>query len=89
MTQKHHLACFGDRVLVRVDKDNDPWIMNRPDKGWAEYGYKVRWNYLAMLQGWEVGERYRDEYSEGFWLVRCNHPEKETQTHTQTERKTP
>jgi len=56
------LDVFGDKVLVRLDSDNQPWIMNRPDKGWGEYGVPYPWSFFARLEGWQVGEKYRDEH---------------------------
>lgn len=74
------LRSFTPSVLVRIkwlyagegigaQGYQQPWVMNRPDNGWGEYGYIWSWDDLARLQGWRVDSRpYRDEHSEGFWL---------------------
>jgi hypothetical protein len=61
-----------DKVLVRIDDKNVPHLMNRPDKGWGESSYDTSWTFLARLEGWTIGERYRDEHSEGFWIHRVD-----------------
>ena len=60
------------KVLVRVDEENVPWIMNKPTGGWGEYGEPVTWSFFARLEGWEIGDRYKDGHSEGFWILLLN-----------------
>ena len=78
------LSAFGDKVLVRIlekpilrDREvlgyrEEPWAMNKPEDGWASFGYPWTWHELARLPGWTVGRAYRDEHSEGFWLHKIN-----------------
>lgn len=66
------LDSFMDRVLVRIGEDNAPWVMNRSDDGWGEFGKPVTWSFLARLEGWEIGDRYTDGHSKGFWLLKAN-----------------
>lgn len=40
----------GDELVVRVDNDGHPWIMNRPDDGWGEFGMRVTWEYLLHVE---------------------------------------
>lgn len=66
-----HLASLDDRVLVRVHPtDGRPYLMNRPEDGWASLARRWTWQDLARLDGWEIGRRYSDEHSAGFWLHR-------------------
>lgn len=67
-----YLASLADRVLVRVHpEDGRPYLMNRPEDGWASMARRWTWQELARLDGWEVGRRHRDEHGEGFWLERA------------------
>lgn len=66
------LDWFGDRALVRVHpSDGLPYLMNRPEDGWASLAKRWTWQDLARLEGWEIGRRHRDEHGDGFWLERC------------------
>ena len=66
------LQSFDDRVLVRVGQDGRrPYLMDRPEDGWASLAKRWTWQELARLEGWEVGPRYSDEHSAGFWLLRA------------------
>jgi hypothetical protein len=70
-----HLDSFDDRVLVRIHPSNGrPYLMNRPEDGWASLGLRWTWQDLARLDGWEIGRRHRDEHSDGFWLERAETP---------------
>lgn len=79
------LRAFGDRVLVRLweraSTENgpavqhpapQPWLMDRPEEGWGSTGYPWTWSELARLAGWRIGRPYRDEHSDGFWLIKVN-----------------
>lgn len=65
------LPALTDRVLVRIGRDGSPYLMNRPEDGWASVARRWTWQDLARLDGWEIGRRYRDEHSDGFWLERA------------------
>lgn len=69
---RHTLAAFTDEVLVRVDRQGHPWLMNRPEDGWGSRGHRWTWTDLAALDGWSIGRRANDEFSEAFWLVRMD-----------------
>lgn len=60
---------FGNEILVRVDDTGVPWVMNRPDKGWEEYGKRDSWIELLKLNGVEF-VRYRDEFGVGVMVRR-------------------
>jgi hypothetical protein len=68
------LTSLDDRVLVRVDRDGIPYLMNRPDCGWASVARRCTWQDLARLTGWSVGRAHRDSFGEGFWLERAAAP---------------
>ncbi|MEU7737864.1 hypothetical protein AB0B51_33185 [Streptomyces griseus] len=69
------LPSLDDRVLVRVHPvDRRPYLMNRPDDGWASLALRWTWQDLARLDGWEIGRRHVDEHGDGFWLNRCTTP---------------
>lgn len=69
------LPSLDDRVLVRVHPgDGRPYLMNRPEDGWASLARRWTWQDLARLDGWEIGRRYSDEHSSGFWLERAAAP---------------
>ncbi len=40
----------GDELVIRVDEDGRPWLMNRPDRGWGEYGKVISWGKLFRVQ---------------------------------------
>jgi len=65
------LAALDGRVLARVHpSDRRPYLMNRPEDGWASLAQRWTWQDLARLDGWEIGRRHRDEHGDGFWLER-------------------
>ena len=67
------LRSLDDRVLVRIhQQDGRPYLMNRPEDGWASLAQRWTWQDLARLEGWAFGPRYRDEHSAGFWLERVD-----------------
>lgn len=67
------LDSLDDRVLVRVHpSDGRPYLMNRPEDGWASLGLRWTWQDLARLEGWEIGRRHHDEHSDGFWIERAS-----------------
>jgi hypothetical protein len=71
------LRSFGPRVLIRLlEKARgdgtvmvQPHEMNKPEDGWASFSHSWSWEELARLEGWRLGDRYRDEHGEGFWLI--------------------
>lgn len=68
------LTALTDRVLVRIGGDGSPYLMNRPEYGWASLALRCTWQDLARLNGWNVGRRHRDAHSDGFWLERVGEP---------------
>ncbi|MYY79814.1 MULTISPECIES: hypothetical protein [unclassified Streptomyces] len=66
------LRAFDDRVLARIGRDGQPYLMNRPEDGWASLAQRWTWADLARIEGWTFGPRHRDEHSDGFWLERCD-----------------
>lgn len=64
------LQSLDDRVLVRFGQDGRPYLMNRPEDGWASLAKRWTWQELARLEGWEFGPRHHDEHGDGFWLER-------------------
>lgn len=70
------LGAFTDKILVRflerrtVDgyTRTELHLMNKPEDGWSSRSYVWTWEELVRLVGWDVGRRYADEHSEGFWL---------------------
>lgn len=65
------LRALDDRVLVRIGQGGEPYLMNRPEDGWASLAQRWTWQDLARIDGWDFGPRYRDEHSAGFWLERA------------------
>ncbi|MFJ6559958.1 hypothetical protein ACIQMV_08755 [Streptomyces sp. NPDC091412] len=68
------LTALTDRVLVRSGPGGSPYLMNRPEDGWASVARRWTWRDLARLNGWTVGRRHQDEHSDGFWLERAEDP---------------
>ncbi|MEX3101210.1 MULTISPECIES: hypothetical protein [unclassified Streptomyces] len=67
----HTLTAFDDRILVRIHPvDGRPYLMNRPEDGWASLAKRWAWQDLARLDGWEIGRRYEDEHGQYFWIER-------------------
>ncbi|MFD6490320.1 hypothetical protein [Streptomyces sp. NPDC060188] len=65
------LSSLDDRVLVRVHPvDGRPYLMSRPEDGWASLAKRWTWQDMARLEGWEIGRRHRDEHGDGFWIHR-------------------
>ncbi|MFF0277499.1 hypothetical protein [Streptomyces sp. NPDC004330] len=64
------LSCLDDTVLVRIHPDGHPYLMNRPEDGWASMAKRWTWQDLARLSGWTIGRTHRDEHSRGFWIHR-------------------
>jgi hypothetical protein len=44
--------------------------MNHEEKGWDSWSVRWSWDDLARITGWTIGDAYRDEHSDGFWLIR-------------------
>lgn len=79
LAARAHLDALNDRVLVRIDPhDRRPYLMSRPEDGWASGALRWTWERLARLEGWRAGGRYRDEHSDGFWLERVPAEQGET-----------
>lgn len=68
------LQSLDDRVLVRIGQGGSPYLMNRPEDGWASLAQRWTWQDLSRLNGWTVGRRHRDAHSDGFWLERATTP---------------
>lgn len=68
------LRSLDDRVLVRIHPDGRPYLMNRPEGGWASLAQRWTWQDLTRLEGWSFSPRHRDEHSDGFWLERVEDP---------------
>ncbi|MEU6712978.1 hypothetical protein ABZ897_15970 [Nonomuraea sp. NPDC046802] len=68
------LRSFTQDVLIRIDERGRPWLMNKPEQGWASSAERWTWDELARLQGWLLGDRYEDEHGEGFWLRAVDEP---------------
>jgi len=66
------MRAFTDRVLVRIDRNGTPWLMDHPEKGWSSLGLRWTWGRLAVLTGWYPAEKYSDEHGDGFWLDRAD-----------------
>lgn len=72
LRRRKTLTSFDDRVLVRVhEMDGRPYLMNRPEDGWASLAQRWTWEELSRLEGWSFGPRYHDEHGSGFWLLRA------------------
>lgn len=69
--QEEQWPWFGSEILVRIDEKGAPWVMNRPDEGWGEYGRPTTWEYLSSLQS-VTFERYRDKYGRGIMIRRTS-----------------
>ena len=70
---EQQLPAFGDRVCVRIEETptgEQPWVMNRPDRGWGERGMPVSWDVLAQLTNFQPAGQFTDKYGAGFWLER-------------------
>jgi hypothetical protein len=44
--------------------------MNRPDRGWGEFGKPTSWEKLARLSDFRPAGRFADQHGAGFWLER-------------------
>lgn len=60
---------FADEMLIRVDEAGRPWLMNRPDNGWEEFGKPVEWQWLLTIKG-PTFKRHKDKYSDGIMMTR-------------------
>lgn len=60
---------FTDKMLIRVDEAGRPWLMNRQDKGWEEFGKPVEWQWLLTIKG-STFKRHKDKYSDGIMMTR-------------------
>lgn len=58
---------LGEQILVREDEQGRPWIMNRPDKGWDEFGKLTTWQALLTLQSVEF-KMHKDQFGRGIML---------------------
>ena len=58
---------FGDELCIRVGDDDVPWVMNRPDKGWSEYGEPTTWERLLRIPSVSA-KRFSDDYGRGVIL---------------------
>ncbi|RLL70303.1 hypothetical protein [Streptomyces sp. Z26] len=71
LAARSHLDAFDSRVLVRVHpEDGRPYLMSRPEDGWASGALRWSWERLARMEGWEPDGRHQDQHGGGFWLKR-------------------
>lgn len=59
---------LGNEVLVRLDDQGRPWLMNRPNQGWGEQGFPTSFEALAHMPHFRPGRRYQDAHGEGFFM---------------------
>lgn len=62
-----------DELFFRIDVRYQPYLMNRPDRGWRERAEQWTWTELAnsVVHGrWDVGPLKEDEHSQYFLLTR-------------------
>ncbi|OHV32868.1 hypothetical protein BBK14_33775 [Parafrankia soli] len=57
------------RILERPGRPRELHLMDRPDQGWGSTSLPWTWAELARLPGWNIGRHFRDEHSEGFWMI--------------------
>jgi hypothetical protein len=63
---KEHTSGAG---LVRQTY-TEPWLMNRVDDGWGEWGEPTTWAHLAQVTDFRPARPFRDEHGDGFWMIR-------------------
>jgi hypothetical protein len=72
--EDRRLETFTPDVLVRLRPSppiDECHLMNKPEQGWASSSRVWTWAELRALLtrgGWRLGDRYRDEDGDGFWL---------------------
>ncbi|MEO3856168.1 hypothetical protein [Acrocarpospora sp. B8E8] len=68
--QPYELTAFTPDIMVRLfDGWPNPAMMNHPERGADSTGHPITWDELGRLDaGWELGRRFVDDVSEGFWL---------------------
>ncbi|MFD7661305.1 hypothetical protein [Streptomyces sp. NPDC059788] len=76
------LRALGNQILVRISATDGPHLMNRSEDGWASLSQRWTWSDLARIDGWEIGRRFRDEHSDGFWLIRAEEAERRNTKHS-------
>lgn len=69
MTESREFKFFGEEIFIRVDDKGNPWIMNRKDLGWEEFGKLTTWESLLKIDG-VTFSRFTDEFSSGVKMVR-------------------
>ncbi len=69
MTESKKLSFFGEEIFIRADEKGSPWIMNRKDRGWEEFGKLTTWQSLLTIDG-VIYSRFTDEFSSGVVATR-------------------
>ena len=70
MTESKDFSFFGEEIFIRVDDKGAPWIMNRKDRGWEEFGKATTWAYLLKINC-VIFSRFTDEHGRGVKMVRA------------------
>lgn len=60
---------FSDSILIRVDNNGTPWLMNKTEKGWEEFGIPTSWAEILKIKGANF-KRHKDEFSDGVMMTR-------------------
>lgn len=69
LKKRRNWKWFGDEILVRVAENGTPWVMNRPDRGWEEYGVPTKWSDLLQIDSVEFN-LWRDKFGSGVMMRR-------------------
>lgn len=67
--EEHEWKFFSDSILIRVDNNGTPWLMNKTEKGWDSFGKLTDWEKLLTIKGASF-KRYKDEFSDGVMMTR-------------------
>jgi len=63
LTKRSNPYWFINPMFVRIDDVGRPWLMNRVDNGWDEFGKPITWEWLLAVESVSF-KRTRDEYGE-------------------------
>ena len=69
--EEHDWRFFTDSILIRVDNNGTPWLMNKQEKGWEEFGRSTRWAEILKIKGANF-KRHKDEFSDGIMMTRID-----------------
>lgn len=71
VSEEYEWRFFTDSIFIRVDSNGTPWLMNKHEQGWEEFGKPTTWAEILKIKGANF-KRRKDEFSDGVMMTRID-----------------